>query len=199
MYTLGFGLTAKPEEREKRSKMIKNKWYAVHVMPQSEQKVKTLIERTAPKKFVQHKIGQILIPMDIDQKKVNGKKIEKSVKVFPGYILINMSLDDETYTFIKQIPGVTNFVSSQAKKPVALKDEEVQEVLNALDPNRGFKPIKKEWAKNMLVRVSDGPFSDFTGKIEDVNDEKQKLKVMISLFGRDTPVELEFGQVEKVQ
>jgi len=80
-----------------------------------------------------------------------------------------------------------------------LKDEEVQEVLDALDPNRGFKPIKKEWAKNMLVRVSDGPFSDFTGKIEDVNDEKQKLKVMISLFGRDTPVELEFGQVEKVQ
>jgi transcriptional antiterminator NusG len=195
---LGCGLILKPEEREKRSKMSKNKWYAVHVMPQSEQKVKTLIERTASKKFVQHKIGQILIPMDVDQKKINGKKIEKTVKVFPGYILINMVLDDETYTFIKQTPGVTNFVSSQAKKPVALKDEEVQEVINALDPNKGFKP-KKTWAKNMLVRVSDGPFSDFTGKIEDVNDEKQKLKVMISLFGRDTPVELEFGQVEKVQ
>lgn len=195
---LGCGLILKPEEREKRLKMSKSKWYAVHVLPQSEQKVKTLIERTASKKFVQNKIKQILIPMDIDSKKINGKKIEKTVKVFPGYILINMELDDETYTFIKQTPGVTNFVSSQAKKPIALRDEEVQDVINALDPNKGFKP-KKVWAKNMLVRVSEGPFSDFTGKIEDVYDEKQKLKVMISLFGRDTPVELEFGQVEKVQ
>ena len=178
---------------------IVKKWFVVRAVSGKERKVKEQLELEISRQKLSDYVGQILIPMDIDQKKVNGKKIEKSVKVFPGYILINMSLDDETYTFIKQIPGVTNFVSSQAKKPVALKDEEVQEVLDALDPNRGFKPIKKEWAKNMLVRVSDGPFSDFTGKIEDVNDEKQKLKVMISLFGRDTPVELEFGQVEKVQ
>lgn len=178
--------------------MSRAKWYAVHVMSQAEQKVKTLLEKTAPKKGVEDKIFDILIPVDVNQKKIQGKKIEKATKVFPGYILINMVLTDDTFTFVKQTPGVTNFVSSAAKKPVAIKDEEIQEILKALDPNKGFKP-KKTWLKDMLVRISDGPFVDFTGKIEDVNDEKETMKVLISLFGRDTPVELEFGQVEKVQ
>ena len=195
---LGYGLMLKQESEEKRLKMSRARWYAVHVMSQSEQKVKTLLEKTAPKKGVEDRIFNILIPVDVNQKKIQGKKVEKAVKVFPGYILINMVLDDDTFTFVKQTPGVTNFVSSAAKKPVAIKDEEIQDILNALDPNKGFKP-KKKWLKDMLVRISDGPFSDFTGKIEDVNDEKETMKVLISLFGRDTPVEIEFGQVEKVQ
>jgi len=176
--------------------MDKFKWYALHTISQSEQKVKTLIENTKQKYNMVKKINEIIIPMDTETTKKEGKKIEKKVKVFPGYVMINMILDDESFNFIKRIPGVTNFVSSNGK-PVTIKDEEIQGILEALDPNKGFKP-KKKWSKDMIVRISDGPFSDFTGKIEEINDEKEIMKVMISLFGRDTPVEIEYGKVEKI-
>jgi transcriptional antiterminator NusG len=110
--------------------------------------------------------------------------------------MINMILDDDSFNFIRRTPGVTNFVSS-GNKPVAIKDEEIRDILEALDPNKGFKP-KKKWAKDMIVRISDGPFSDLTGKIEEINDEKEIMKVMISLFGRDTPVEIEYGKIQKI-
>jgi transcriptional antiterminator NusG len=176
--------------------MEKFKWYAVHTLSQSEQKVKTLIENTKEKYNMVKKINEIIIPVDTEIIKKEGKKIEKKVKVFPGYIMINMVLDDDSFNFIKRTPGVTNFVSSGGK-PVTIKDEEIRGIMEVLDPNKGIKP-KKKWAKNMIVRISDGPFSDFTGKIEEVNDEKEIMKVMISLFGRDTPVEIEFGKVEKI-
>ena len=176
--------------------MDKFKWYALHTISQSEQKVKTLIENTKQTYNMVKKINEIIIPMDTETTKKEGKKIEKKVKVFPGYVMINMILDDESFNFIKRTPGVTNFVSSNGK-PVTIKDEEIQGILEALDPNKGFKP-KKKWSKDMIVRISDGPFSDFTGKIEEINDEKEIMKVMISLFGRDTPVEIEYGKVEKI-
>lgn len=175
---------------------MKPKWYAVHTLPQSENKVKSVIEKTAVKSGMSSMIKQIIIPMDTEIKRVQGKKIEKKTKVFPGYMLINMILDDNSYNFIKRTPGITNFVSA-GNKPVELRDKEIQDILNALDPNFGFKP-KLKYAKDMIVRISEGPFADFTGKIDDVNDEKEKVKVMINLFGRDTPVELDFAQVEKI-
>ncbi len=182
--------------------MSRFKWYAVHTFSQAENKVKTLIEKLAQKQGMNDKIGEIVIPVDTEIKKKQGKKVECLTKVFPGYILINMLLDDDTFIFIKSIPGVTNFVSSGSKvqnnkKPVAMKDEEVKRILHSLDPNAGFKP-KKKWMKDMIVRIIDGPFSDFTGKIEDVNDEKETMKILISLFGRDTPIEIDFAQVDKV-
>lgn len=176
--------------------MERFRWYAVHTLSQSEQKVKTLIENTKTKYNMVDKIKEIIIPVDTETIKKEGKKVEKKVKVFPGYVMINMILNDDSFNFIKRTPGVTNFVSSGGK-PVTIKDEEIQGILEALDPNKGFKP-KKKWAKNMIVRISDGPFSDFTGKIEEINDEKEIMKVMISLFGRDTPVEIEYGKVEKI-
>lgn len=176
--------------------MKKFKWYALHTISQSEQKVKTLIENTKQKYNMVNNINEIIIPVDVEILKKEGKLIEKKVKVFPGYIMINMILDDESFNFIKRIPGVTNFVSSGGK-PVTIKDEEIQGILEALDPNKGFKP-KKKWAKDMIVRISDGPFSDLTGKIEEINDEKEIMKVMISLFGRDTPVEIEYGKIQKI-
>ena len=108
-----------------------------------------------------------------------------------------MKLDDDSYNFVRRVPGVTNFVSSSAKKPVALKDSEVKAILDALSPEIGFVP-KKKFSKDMLVRIVEGPFSEFTGKIETVYEEKEILKVMISLFGRDTPIEIEYSQVEKI-
>jgi transcriptional antiterminator NusG len=107
-----------------------------------------------------------------------------------------MALDEASFEYIKRVPGVTNFVSSNGK-PVILKEKEVRDILEALDPNKGFKP-KKKWSKDMIVRITDGPFADFTGKIEDINEDKEILKVLISLFGRDTPIEIEFGIVEKI-
>ena len=172
------------------------RWYAVHVFTQHEQKVKTLIEKLAKKRNMQDKIQQVIIPVDKEVKVKNGKKCEMETKVFPGYILVKMVMDDNTWNLVKRTEYVTNFVCSTANKPVPIKDSEVKRILESLDPNRGFKP-KKTWAKDMLIRVSDGPFIDLTGKIDVVDDEKQKLKVMINLFGRDTPVELTFDQVEK--
>ncbi len=176
--------------------MLRTNWYAVHTLSQSELKVKTYIEKTKSERNMSDKISEIIIPTDVEIQKKQGKKIEKRVKVFPGYILIKMALDESSFEYIKRVPGVTNFVSS-GNKPVILKEKEVRDILEALDPNKGFKP-KKKWTKDMIVRITDGPFTDFTGKIEDINEDKEMLKVMISLFGRDTPVEIEFGLVEKI-
>lgn len=177
--------------------MVKENWYAIHVLSQYENKVKDYINKVKKERGFDDKVTEVIIPMDTEVKRVQGKKVEKKNKVFPGYVLVKMKLDDESFNFIRRVPGVTNFVSSSAKRPVALKDSEVKAILDSLDPNKGFTP-KKKFAKDMLVRIIEGPFADFTGKIENVYEDKEILKVMISLFGRDTPVEIEFAQVEKI-
>ena len=176
--------------------MNRFQWFAVHTMSQSEQKVKTLIENTKSKYRMNEIVKEVIVPTEIESKKIEGKKIIKHKKVFPGYVLINMILTDDSYSFIRRTPGVTNFVQTGGK-PAALKDNEIKDILDALDPNKGFSP-KQKWAKDMIVRISDGPFSDFTGKIDFINNDKETLTVSISLFGRDTPVEIEFGKVEKL-
>lgn len=176
--------------------MSKFKWYAVHTLSQSEQKVKTLIQNTKEKFGVADLIKDIIIPIETEVKKTNGKKVEKQTKVFPGYVMIKMVLDENTFNFIRRTSGVTSFVQVNGK-PVPLKDEEIQNIMESLDPHKGFKP-KKKWSKDMAVRITGGPFTDLTGKIEDINDEKEIMKVMISLFGRDTPVEIEYSYVEKI-
>jgi transcriptional antiterminator NusG len=178
--------------------MLKENWYAIHVLSQYENKVKNYIDKVKKERGFQDKINEVIIPMDTEVKRVQGKKIEKKTKVFPGYVLIKMKMDEETFNFIKRVPGVTNFVSSSAKKPVALKDAEVKEILDSINPDKGFIP-KKKFSKDMLVRIVEGPFAEFTGKIETVFEDKEMLRVMISLFGRDTPVEIEFAQVEKAE
>lgn len=142
------------------------------------------------------KILEIIIPVDKEVKSQNGKKVSVETKVFPGYILIKMMMDNQTWDLVRRTQYVTNFVSASGK-PVPIKDSEVKRIITSLDPNTGFKP-KKAWMKDMVVRVNDGPFIDLTGKIDFVDDDKQKLKVMINLFGRDTPVELSYDQVEKI-
>jgi transcriptional antiterminator NusG len=163
-----------------------------------ENKVKNYIEKVKKERGFEEKINEVIIPMDTEVKRVQGKKVEKKTKVFPGYVLINMKMDDESFNFIKRVPGVTNFVSSSQKKPVALKDSEVKEILESLNPDKGFIP-KKKFQKDMIVRITEGPFSEFSGKIETVYEEKEMLRVMISLFGRETPIEIEFAQVEKAE
>jgi transcription termination/antitermination protein NusG len=174
--------------------MEKN-WYAVHTYAGHENKVKTTIERRAESMNLKDKVFRILIPTEQELTTRGGKKREIQRKIFPGYILIQMVLDDSTWYLVKSTTGVTGFVSS-GNKPVPLQDKEIANILQAVEGPRQ-KP-RVLWEKGQVVRVTSGPFADFTGTIEDVSAPKEKLRVLISIFGRDTPVELDFTQVEKI-
>jgi len=175
--------------------MSEKQWYAVHTYSGHENKVKTNIERRAESMQMKDKIFRILVPTEAELRTRGGKRQEVQRKVFPGYVLIEMVLDDTTWYLVKSTTGVTGFVSS-GNKPVPLQDKEVQAILDAIDaPDR--KP-KVKWSKEDVIRVVAGPFTDFTGKIEEINIQKEKLRVLISIFGRDTPVELDFAQVERL-
>jgi len=175
--------------------MSEKQWYAVHTYSGHENKVKTNIERRAESMNLKDKIFRILVPTEAELRTRGGKRQEVQRKVFPGYVLIEMILDDTTWYLVKSTTGVTGFVSS-GNKPVPLQEKEVQSILEAIEaPDR--KP-KVKWSKDDVVRVVAGPFADFTGKIEEVNVQKEKLRVLISIFGRDTPVELDFSQVERL-
>lgn len=169
-------------------------WYAVHTYSGHENKVMTNILRQAEARNLRSKVFDIRIPTEVEVRTRGGKTTEYKRKVFPGYILINMVLDDDTWYLVKSTTGVTGFVSS-GNKPVPLQEREVQAILQ---PEEGVAQRPRvQWSRGDIVRVTQGPFSEFTGKIEDVSAEKQKLRVLISIFGRDTPVELDFTQVEK--
>ena len=174
--------------------MEKN-WYAVHTYAGHENKVKTTIERRAESMDLKDKIFRILIPTEQELRTRAGKKQEVQRKVFPGYVLIEMVLDDSTWYLVKSTTGVTGFVTS-GNKPVPLQEKEIATILQAVEAPRQ-KP-KVMWETGQVVRVTLGPFADFTGNIQDVNAQKEKLHVLISIFGRDTPVELDFTQVEKI-
>lgn len=170
-------------------------WYAVHTYSGHENKVKTNIERRAESMGLKDRVFRILIPTEQELRTRGGKKREVARKIFPGYVLIEMVLDDQTWYLVKSTTGVTGFVSS-GNKPVPLQEKEVQNILEAVEGPRQ-KP-RVLWEKGQVIRVMSGPFADFTGTIEDVNVQKEKLRVLISIFGRDTPVELDFTQVEKI-
>jgi transcription termination/antitermination protein NusG len=170
-------------------------WYAVHTYSGHENKVKAYIERRSEMMNLKDKIFRILVPTDTEVRNRNGKKTEFKRKVFPGYVLIDMVLDDTTWHLVKNTSGVTGFVSS-GNKPVPLLDREVRAILEQLEP--GAAKPKLLWEKGQIVRVTGGPFTDLTGKIEEVNEQRERLHVLISIFGRDTPVELDFNQVEKM-
>jgi transcription termination/antitermination protein NusG len=170
-------------------------WYAVHTYSGHENKVKTNIERRAESLGLKEKITRIIVPVEEETRNRNGKRSTIKRKVFPGYVLIEMELDDTTWYLVKNTIGVTGFVSS-GNKPVPLQDKEVQNILDTLEG--AGKLLTPEWKKGEVIRVTTGPFADFNGTIEEVTTEKQKVKVLISIFGRDTPVELDFNQIERV-
>jgi transcriptional antiterminator NusG len=169
-------------------------WYAVHTYSGHENKVKTNIERRADSLGLKDKISRIVVPVEEETRNRNGRRATIKRKVFPGYVLIEMELNDQTWYLVKNTIGVTGFVSS-GNKPVPLQQHEVQNILDALEQKT---PLAPKWSKGDVIRVTSGPFADFNGSIEEVNQDKQKVKVLISIFGRDTPVELDFNQIERV-
>lgn len=171
-------------------------WYAVHTIAGHENKVRDVLTRRAQVEgFWQRDIYDILIPTERELTTRNGKRVERDRKVFPGYILVQMTLTDDTLKLVKSTSGVTGFVQS-GNRPVPLEEYEVRRIMTNLESSQ--EAPKVNWQKGDAIRVIEGPFSDFAGKIEEVMADKEKLKVLINIFGRDTPVELEFSQVEKM-
>lgn len=171
-------------------------WYAVHTISGHENKVRDILTRRAEVERIWGlDIFEILIPTEQQVSTRAGKRVIVSKKVFPGYVLVEMHLTDETYGLIKSTSGVTGFIQS-GNKPVPLEDYEVKRIMTNLEHSKETPTVALD--KGDLIRVIEGPFIDYQGRIEEVNPDREKLKVMISIFGRDTPVELEFPQVEKV-
>jgi transcriptional antiterminator NusG len=171
-------------------------WYAVHTIAGHENKVRDVLTRRAQVEGLwDYDIYQILIPTEQEMQTRAGKKHIIDKKVFPGYILVQMNLSDDAYKLVKSTSGVTGFVQS-GNKPVPLEQYEIDRIVKNLEASK--ETPKVSWQKGDNIRVMEGPFSDFTGKIEEVNAEKEKLKVLINIFGRDTPVELDFQSVEKL-
>ena len=172
-------------------------WYVIHTLTGQEEKVRTALQRIIETNTSGGSIAQVLVPMEkVSEVKAGKKKISER-RVFPGYVLLQMALSDDTWYLVKSIPGVAGFVGSGIR-PVPLREEDVSQILQA-SQEKMEKPIPKViFEKGEGVRITEGPFNNFNGVVEEINPEKGKLKVMVTIFGRSTPVELEYWQVEKV-
>jgi transcriptional antiterminator NusG len=177
--------------------MTTKNWYVVHTYAGFENKVRTSILETVSKLALEDRIGQILVPTEEVLSLKGGKKRKSQRKFFPGYILVEMEMDDNTWHIVKDTPKVTGFVGGTTN-PTPLTDEEVSHILKQAEEG-AVAPTQPKIAyqKGDRVRVIDGPFSSFIGTVEDVNPTHGRLRVMVSIFGRSTPVELEFLQVER--
>lgn len=172
-------------------------WYIIHTQTGSEEKVKTSLENKILSDALQEFMGQVVIPTEQVSEIRAGKKRVSQRKFFPGYLLIEMELNEKTYVVVKGTPGVTGFIGL-GKKPMPLPEQEVENILKRTQETQAKPTPKVTFEKNEQVRVTDGPFINFNGTIEELHPEKGKLKVSVSIFGRATPVELEYWQVEKI-
>ncbi len=174
------------------------KWYIIHAYSGFERKVRESIEIRVQAFGLQNRIGRVMIPLESVTELVNGKK-KTSEKVFlPGYVLVEMDLDNDLWHVIKNTPRVTGFLGT-GDKPVSLTEEEVGSILFRTDQSKAAPTLKIKFEKNESVRITEGPFANFNGVVDEVNEDRQTVKVMVTIFGRSTPVELEFGKVEKVE
>lgn len=177
-------------------------WYVVHTYAGYENKVKQNLASRVRSMNVEERIFEVIIPMEDVVEYKNGRKVVVQKKVWPGYLLIRLALDDESWYVVRNTPGVTGFVGSGAK-PTPLTRREVEEWLGKGEQAEGAAPEKKvrprlEYEMGEQVRVTSGPFADFNGAISEIDVDRSKLKVLVNIFGRETPVELEFGQVAKL-
>ena len=177
------------------------RWFVVHTYAGYENKVKSNLESRIVSMNMEDRIFEVVIPMEDVVEFKNGKKVVVQKKVFPGYLLTRCDLDDDSWSVIRNTPGVTGFVGP-GTKPTPLSRREVESILQ-VKVEGGAEPIKKtrprlEYEVGETVRVREGPFADFSGQIDEINEDQLKLKVLVNIFGRETPVELEFSQVAKL-
>jgi len=170
-------------------------WFAIHVFSGHEKKIKKYLENEVERAGLSDQVSRILIPSEDVVEMRDGKKKVKNKIFFPGYMLVEMELNKVTQHLITNTPGVTNFVGPK-NQPVPLQEDEVRRTLGRVDERQGEEVFDIPFHEGDPVKVIDGPFTDFAGVVEEVIREKKKLKVMVSIFGRSTPVELDFLQVE---
>jgi transcriptional antiterminator NusG len=173
------------------------KWYVAHTYSGHENKARKYLESAAEAEGLKDQIGQILVPTEEIVEMRQGKRTTSVKKFLPSYILIEMELNKETQHLVTSTPGITNFVGASGK-PVALRENEVKRILAQIDRSKNRDVLDIPYKIGEAVKVVDGPFSDFAGTVSEVNPEKRKLKVMVSIFGRPTPVELDYLQVKSL-
>jgi len=171
------------------------KWYAVHTYSGHEQKAKRYLESAVVNSSLEEKFGKVLVPTEEVTEMKKGRRATSTKKFLPSYILVEVDLNKTTQDLVVSTPGITNFVGS-AGKPVALKESEVNRIVGQIDRSRTEEVTDVPFQAGDSVKVNDGPFQDFSGTVSEVNMERRKVKVMVSIFGRPTPVELDFLQVE---
>lgn len=177
------------------------RWYIIHTYSGQEERVEKNLRLRIQSLDMQDRIFQVVVPTEEEIVLKDGKRKPERKKVFPGYILVRMTMDDQSWSVVRNTPGVTGFVSTEDERekrprPVPLEDKEVEAILNQIDS--GPPKVAIGFQKGQMVRISAGPFADFMGTVSGIDVSKGKIRVLVSFFGRETPVELDFLQVEKV-
>lgn len=176
---------------------IPKRWYVVHAFSGFEKRVQGSLKERIELAGMQDRFGEILVPTEEVVEMKSGQKRKSERKFFPGYVLVEMALDDETWHLVKETPRVMGFIGGKADKPAPITQKEADAILQRLEDSDEAPKPKTLFEPGEMVRVIDGPFNDFNGVVEEVNYEKSRIQVSVLIFGRSTPVELEFGQVEK--
>jgi transcriptional antiterminator NusG len=183
----------KAEVKEEKAE-AERRWYVIQTFTGQEDKAKQALEFTVESEGLKDRVFQVLVPLEETVEIKGGKRLEKVRKMFPGYVFLDMVLDEETWYLIRQTPGVARFIGTKVK-PTPVSDKEMQRVLKQLGKEERFEVT---FEKGEGIRVISGPFRGYTGTVDDVNAEKGKLKVLINIFGRDTPVEVNFEHAQKI-
>jgi transcriptional antiterminator NusG len=182
-----------PPERNERFR-----WYILHAYSGFERKVRESIQSRVQAFGLGDRVGRVMIPTEPVTEIVNGKKRTVERVFLPGYVLVEMELDNNLWHVLKDTPKVTGFLGT-GDKPVALTEEEVSGILFRSDTSKDKPRLKIKFEKNEQVRITDGPFANFNGVVDEINEDRETMKVMVTIFGRSTPVEFEFGKVEKIE
>lgn len=172
-------------------------WYVVHTYSQFEKSVSRALAERIQREGMQEKFGQILVPVEEVVELKGGQKVTSERKFFPGYVLVEMEMTDESWHLVKNTPKVTGFLGGSAMRPTPISEKEVQTIMQQMQAGVEKPRPKVLFEVGEAVRVKEGPFTDFNGMVEEVNYDKNKIRVAVTIFGRATPVELDFGQVEK--
>ncbi len=177
------------------------RWYIIHTYSGQEERVKKNLEQRIETMDVRDKISQVVIPTEDEIEIREGKRRSIPRKVFPGYVLVQMTMDDESWFVVRNTPGVTGFVSAEDErekrpKPVPLEQSEVDAILKQMESET--PRVRVGYTKGQQVRINDGPFADFMGVVDEIYSDRGKVRILVSFFGRETPVELDFLQVEKI-
>jgi transcription termination/antitermination protein NusG len=174
------------------------RWYIVHAYSGMEKAVERNLRERIERAGMQDKFGRILVPTEEVVELKNGKKAVTERRIYPGYVLVEMDMADDTWHLVKHTSKVTGFIGGARNRPAPISEAEVAKIVNQMQEGVDKPRPKVEWVVGELVRVKEGPFTDFNGAVEEVNYEKSKVKVSVTIFGRATGVELDFAQVEKV-